>query len=196
MSLFQVKNYSDDFLAVLEGKDVSASTDEDDTIAFVAQDIEQVTRDYVIKTLLREMKGHSFAEFVGHLLEKMNYHTRISGPGADKGIDIVAHRDELGVEPPIIKVQVKSGEGSVGDPVVSALYGKVGPEEHGLLVTLSKFTNQAKNFADSKTNLLLIDGDALVDLVLSHYDELDSKYKGILPLRQVYVPEPLMDVEE
>jgi predicted Mrr-cat superfamily restriction endonuclease len=35
---------------------------------------------------------------------------------AGGGIDIVAHKDELGFEPPIIKVQVKSSEGSIGDP--------------------------------------------------------------------------------
>ena len=37
----------------------------------------------------------------------------------DEGVDIVAHKDELGFEPPIIKVQVKSGEGTLGDPVVA-----------------------------------------------------------------------------
>ena len=30
---------------------------------------------------------------------------------------------------------------------------------------------------------------ALVDLIYQHYDELDSRYKGIIPLNQVYVPE-------
>jgi hypothetical protein len=32
--------------------------------------------------------------------------------GADGGVDIIAHKDELGFEPPIIKVQVKSKEGT------------------------------------------------------------------------------------
>ena len=49
-------------------------------------------------------------------------------------------KDELGFEPPIIKVQVKSSEGSIGDPIVSALYGKVGTGEFGLLVALGTFT--------------------------------------------------------
>lgn len=38
-------------------------------------------------------------------------------------------------------------------------------------------------------NLRLIDGDALVQLVLEHYEQLDSKYKGLIPLRRVYIPE-------
>ena len=126
----------------------------------------------------------------------MGYRTRVSPEGPDGGIDIIAHRDELGFEPPIIKVQVKSGDkGTVGDPVVSALYGKVGHGEFGMVVTLGTFTNQATNFAKSKSNLRLISGTELVDLILTHYDEFDSSYKGVLPLRRIYVPEPLSSKE-
>jgi restriction system protein len=63
----------------------------------------------------------------------MGYRTRVSPEGLDGGIDIVDHKDGLSFEPPIIKVQVKSSEGSIGDPAVSALYGKVGNSEFGLL---------------------------------------------------------------
>ena len=126
----------------------------------------------------------------------MGYRTRISPEGPDGGIDILAHRDELGFEPPIIKVQVKSSEGSIGDPAASALYGKVGSGEFGLLVTLGTFSTQAKNFAKSKSNLRLIDGDELVQLVFQHYDQFDARYKGLLPLRRVYVPEAIESDEE
>src|SRR6185437_15343795 len=78
-------------------------------------------------TLAQELKGHPMAHFIGHLLNTMGYRTRVSPEGPDGGIDIIAHKDELGFEPPIIKVQVKSTDkGTIGDPVVSALYGKVG----------------------------------------------------------------------
>jgi restriction system protein len=126
----------------------------------------------------------------------MGYRTRISPEGADGGIDIIAHKDELGFEPPIIKVQVKSQDSSVGDPVVSALYGKVATEEFGLVVALGVFTNQAKNFARSKANLRLIDGSDLVDLILEHYETFDARYKGLVPLKRVYVPEALDESEE
>ncbi len=103
----------------------------------------------------------------------------------------------MGFEPPIIKVQVKSSEGNISDPVVSALDGKVGPtNEYGLLVTLGNYTNQAITFARSKTNLRLIDGAELVTLILAHYEELDSRYKGILPLKRVYVPVSITEQQE
>jgi restriction system protein len=189
MSFFQIKNYADEIRAALEGK--SAPVVEDDTIKAVAQNVTENTNDFIIKKLAQELKGHPFAHFVGHLLQKMGYKTRISPEGTDGGIDIIAHKDELGFEPPIIKVQVKSTEGSVGDPVVSALYGKVDRGEFGLIVTLGTFTAQAKNFARNKSNLRLIDGEDLVKLILNHYEEFDSGYKGLIPLKRVYVPEPV-----
>lgn len=195
MTLFQVKNYADEFRTALEGNTgpTAGKPEKDLTVGPVAQDIEDTTRDFILKTLAQELKGHPLADFVAHLLNTMSYRTRVSPPGTDGGVDILAHRDELGFEPPIIKVQVKSIEGSIGDPVVSALYGKVGPGEHGLLVTLGTFTNQAISFAKSKSNLRLIDGKELVDLILAHYEQFEPRYKGILPLKRVYIPEPISD---
>ncbi|MGF6312343.1 putative Mrr-cat superfamily restriction endonuclease [Bradyrhizobium sp. i1.8.4] len=115
--------------------------------------------------------------------------------GADGGVDILAHKDELGFEPPIIKVQVKSKEGTSGDPEVSSLYGKCDKDEYALFVTLGDFSNQAISFARSKPNLRLVAGDELVNIILQHYEQFDSRYKGLLPLKRVYVPDP-EDTEE
>ncbi len=198
MSFFQVRNYADEFRSALDASAQSASAlvADDQTISVVAEEIEETTRDFIVKTLAQDLKGHPFAHFVAHLLNAMGYRCRTSPEGVDGGIDIVAHKDELGFEPPIIKVQVKSTEGSVGDPVVSALYGKVGAGEFGLFVTLGTFTSQAKTFARGRTNLRLIDGNELVDLILQHYESFDLKHKGALPLRRVYVPEPLRGAED
>ncbi len=195
LTLFQVKNYADEFLAALAGETPTSADSDEETAAIVAAEIEATTRDYVLKRLAREAKGYPLEHFVAHLLEAMGYKTRVTPVGTDAGVDIIAHKDDLGFEPPIIKVQVKSTEGSVGDPIVSALYGKVDNEEFGLLVTLGTFTNQAKNFARNKSNLRLIDGGELVDLIFEYYEHFDSKYKGLLPLKQVYVPEPIGGIE-
>lgn len=193
MSLFQVRTYADEFLAAVEGQAspsiVPVNTDE--TVAIVAEEIEETARDFVLKRLAQELKGHPLAEFVAHLLGAMGYRTRVSPEGPDGGVDVVAHKDELGFEPPIIKVQVKSTSATIGDPVVASLYGKVSHGEYGLFVTLGTFTAQARSFERGKSNLRLIDGDELVVLILQHYEQLDSRYKGLIPLRRVYVPEPI-----
>jgi len=196
LTLFQVKNYADEFLAALSGETLTTAADDEEAAAIVADEIEATTRDYVLKKLARDAKGYPLENFVAHLLEAMGYKTRVTPVGTDAGIDIIAHKDDLGFEPPIIKVQVKSTEGSVGDPIASALYGKVDTGEFGLLVTLGTFTNQAKSFARNKSNLRLIDGDELVDLIFEYYEQFDSKYKGLLPLKQIYVPEPIASAEE
>ena len=196
MSFFQVKNFADEFIQALEGNKPATPIEDDQTVALVAEEIEETTRDFILKRLAQELKGHPFANFVAHLLSAMGYRSRVSPEGPDGGIDIIAHKDDLGFEPPIIKVQVKSSEGSIGDPVVSALYGKVGISEFGLLVTLGTFTIQARHFAREKSNLRLVDGDDLVALVLQYYDQLDSRYKGLIPLKRVYVPEALEESVE
>ncbi len=195
MAFFQVKNYAEEFLAALAGQELVPSAKQDETISYVSEGIEQNTRDFILKKLAQELKGHALAEFFAHLLGAMGYRTRLSPEGPDGGVDIVAHKDELGFEPPIIKVQVKSTESSIGDPIVSQLYGKVEHSEYGMVVTLGTFTNQAKTFARNKSNLRLIDGEDLVNLIFQHYEQFDSKYKGLLPLKRIYVPEILEDAE-
>lgn len=191
LSFFQVRQFADEFLAALTGKAMQESPKEDDTVSYVADEIEQTTRDYVLKTLATELKGHALADFVAHLLGTMGYRSRVSPEGPDGGVDIIAHKDELGFEPPIIKVQVKSTEGSVGEPVISQLNGKVDRSEFGMVVTLGTFTPPAITFARNKSNLRLINRDDLVDLIVKHYEQFDSRYKAVLPLKRVYVPEPI-----
>ena len=52
-----------------------------------------------------------------------------------------------------------------------------------------KVSPTATSFASGRQNLQLIDGNRLVDLLLEHYDDFDPKYKGIIPLRRVFIPE-------
>ncbi len=85
----------------------------------------------------------------------------------------------------------------VGEPVVSQLPGKVEPErqEHGIVVTLGTYTNQAIQFARAKGNLRLIAGDELATLILQHHEQFDSKCKPLPLLERVCVPEPLEEAE-
>lgn len=195
LSLFQVRNYAEEFLSALSGQPLPQPPKQDESVSYVVEDIEQTTRDYILKILAQELKGHGMSHFFAHLLGTMGYQTRVAPEGTDGGVDIIAHKDELGFEPPIVKVQVKSTEGSVGDPIVSQLYGKVDRSEFGMVVTLGTFTNQAVQFARNKGNLRLIHGEELVTLILSHYEQFDSRYKALIPLKRVYVPEPLEDSE-
>ena len=55
---------------------------------------------------------------------------------------------------------------------------------------LAGYTKQARDFAATKNNLRLVDGSGLVEMILRHYEQFDARYKGMIPLKQVYVPDP------
>lgn len=190
MTFFQVKNYADEFLAAMEGKELVDTVSEDvESVGLVADDIEQQSRDFILKQISQKLKGHGLAEFVGHILDLMGYKTKVSEPGSDRGIDIIAHKDDLGVEPPVVIVQVKSSDRESNEAEVSQLYGKVSDKDFGLFVSLSGFNKHAYDFAFERRNLKLINGDEFVDLIYKYYDQIDGKYKAIIPLKKVYIPE-------
>lgn len=111
LSLFQIKNYADEYRAVVEGKiPVVIAVDQDSTVSAVAEDIEDTTRDFVLKRLAQDLKGLPLEGFVAHLLQCMGYHARQTRKN-EPSVDVIAHKDHLGIEPPIIKVQVKSSPG-------------------------------------------------------------------------------------
>jgi restriction system protein len=64
MSFFLLKNYADEFREALEGKPVAPTlVAQDESVAAVVEDIEETTRDFVLKRMAQELKGHPLAEF-------------------------------------------------------------------------------------------------------------------------------------
>ncbi len=190
LSLFQVRNYADEFLAALEGTPGSeepATGEETVEVASITEDMESQTQDFVLKQLHRHYQGEALEELIVHLLEKMGYHARQTMRNAPS-VDIIAHRDEFGFEPPLIRCQVKSSDETVNLEPVEKLYSRVNQNEYGLFITLSGYNSRVTAFAEAKHNLRLIDGYELVDIILEHYDELDTKYKNTIPLNKVFLP--------
>jgi restriction system protein len=204
ITIFQVKRHVQEFLDFLAGTSpvtpVAGAVDPDDaadvaTNAVSAERIEDDTRDFIVATLMRELEGADFERFVAHLLACMGYRTRVTQASGDGGVDIIAHKDPLGLEPPIIKVQCKRSTSSMGGPVVQNLVGTLSPggSELGLFVTLGSFSKDALHIERTRQDLRLINGKELVDLVFEHYEQLDPKYKRMLPMRSVYVVKRELD---
>jgi len=103
----------------------------------------------------------------------------------------VAHRDQLGLEPPIIKVQCKRTTATIGAPDVQKLAGSLahGGSEVGLFVTLGAYSTDAQHIERTRQDLRLINGKHLVELVLEHYEDLAPEWKQLLPIRRVYAVE-------
>lgn len=189
MTFFAVKNYADEFLAALDKgfKKASAANDEDDTVGATAEDIIESTKDFILKELSRNLNGYALEEFVADLLRAMGYRTTVSPQGGDSGIDITAYKDEL---PPRILVQVKSQDSDIKETTIQSLKGAMREGDYGLFVTLSNYTKNAQKYLDSTPIIRGINGTELVDLILKYYEDLDAKYKKMIPLKMVYIPVP------
>jgi len=188
ITLFQVSTHAEEFRAALEGQDTGAEDVDEDTAGDVSVQVEETTEDFIIKRLKTKLAPYEFEKFVAHLLTCMGYHARVTQQSGDGGIDIIAHKDELGFEPPIIKVQCKQTLEQIGRPKVQELHGAVEMGEHGLFVTLGGFSADARTFERSKPNLRLIDGNTLIELIYTHYDRFETRYKMLMPLKRTYIP--------
>lgn len=200
VTMFKVKTNVDEFRAVLSGPPSQPDPGPvaDDSIdeaveqaaqAITADRIEQHTRDFIIGTLLAELDGYEFEEFVADLLIAMGYRARVTQRSGDGGIDVLAHRDPLGLEPPLIKVQCKLTESSKGGPDVQQLTGTLAPggSELGLYVTLGSFSKDARSVERARSDLRLVSGDDIVELICDHYEHLDARWQRLLPMRRVFV---------
>ena len=197
LTVFRVKTHAAEYVAALKGEspnlddggDVGENgeaTDEPD-----AERIREVTRDFILGTLTTQLKGHGLADFVGELLRASGFRmVKISPPGKDYGIDVLASRDPLGLEPPTVKVQVKSGSGASGAPEVSGLLGRTGQGEMAMFVSLGGFSPDAMELDRSNPALRLVGPDELVELIYDRYDDLSPQAQAKLPLSQVWVRDP------
>jgi len=118
-----------------------------------------------------------------------NYRTRVTQVSGDGGVDVLADKDPLGLEPPIINVQCKRSTSPMGGPVVQNLIGTLAPggTELGLFVTFGPFSKDALHIERTRQDLRLINGKEPVDFIFAHYEQLDPAYKRLLPMRSVYV---------
>jgi len=200
---FSTVSTSDDFLeevvAVLQGKITEPADDEQeeapDSGAGDGGDTQgpdlyetalQETEDALLKAWLRT--GAQFEHVVAAVFRAMGYTANVTQASGDHGVDIIAHPDPLGLQPPFIKVQVKSGSSSVGEPQVNQLKGALNAGEQGIVVALGGFTTGAQNIARTSSSIRLLDAKQFVSLFLDHYDRLDPSWQAKFPLKRVFVP--------
>lgn len=126
-------------------------------------------------------------ELVAGLLQAMGYQVKVSPPGPDGGVDMLAHKDAFGFEKPIIKVQVKHRRSTSSAPEIQQLLGANPIDANSIFVSTGGFTSAAIGTA-KHNGVRLMNLSELVDLILSWYEDLPSETKSLLPLRKIYVP--------
>ncbi|NBB81055.1 MAG: restriction endonuclease [Verrucomicrobia bacterium] len=200
ITLFRVRVHAAEFLAKvnlgpapnqIEARPETQedAADDDTATEAVARQAEGTTSDFVIRRIMTGMSGHEFEHFVAHILECMGYTTRVTTKSGDGGVDVIAHMDALGFQPPIVKVQCKRRTEQTPRPEVDQLLGTLGEGEYGLYVNLGSYARGAIELERNRAKLRLIDGEQFVEMLLENYDKLSPRYRSLIPLKQIYVPD-------
>ena len=200
ITIFLIKGHAGEFLtkvgvtsaessATLEAQGTEEAQDDDTTTVAVSKQAEVTTGDFVIRQIMTKLSGYEFEELVAHLLECMGYTARVTPRSGDGGVDVIAHRDKLGFEPPILKVPCKRKTDQTPRTDVDRLLGTLGEGEYGLFISLGSFSRQSVELERNRSKLRLIDGEQFVELVMEHYGRLAPRYRSLIPLKQIYVPD-------
>jgi restriction system protein len=149
-----------------------------------------------IRDYLANMNPFDFQQLVAGLLKGMGYHVGwVAPPGPDKGTDIIAHSDPLGIEGPRLKVQVKRTPNSrITAENLRAFMSTLGESDVGLFVAAGGFTKDAEKEArgQEKRRITLLDLEGLFDLWVEHYKAIPEEERSLLRLR--FVPYLAPDV--
>ncbi|MBY5327304.1 restriction endonuclease [Rhizobium leguminosarum] len=203
LTLFRIKRHTAEFLAKI-GIDRSAVSvtsldnpvevqeeveDDDSATVSVSRQAEETTEDFVVRRIMSQLNGFQFEELVAHIMQCMGYTARVTQKSGDGGVDVIAHMDALGFQPPIVKIQCKRTTAQHGSPEVNQLLGTLGEGEFGLFVSLGSFSRAANELERNRPKLRLIDGEAFVSMILENYSQLSPRYRSIVPLKQIYVPD-------
>ena len=128
------------------------------------------------------------------LLQAQGFTTRVSPPGRDGGVDIVAGKGPFGFDAPRVVVQVKSGDTSIDVKPVRELQGILQnfSADHGLFVSWAGYLSGVESELSRRFfQIRLWDSSDVIDLVQQHYDDLPEEIRAELPLTRIWtlVPE-------
>lgn len=143
-----------------------------------------------IEDRIARLRWRQMQELVAGLLEAMGYRARVSPEGGDRGVDIFASPDGLGLEQPRIFVEVKHRPGTtIGAQQVRAFIGGRQAGDRCLYVSTGGFTKEARYEADRSTvPLRLLSLPDLRELLTEHYPKLEAGVAAMVPLERIYWP--------
>ena len=154
-------------------------------------DIEDLANQQIISLIKSEFAGHALADLVAEIMRVEGYTTKVSPPGPDGGVDILAAGGTLGLGEDRICVQVKSGDGAANHDVVLRLIGSVSntQAQTGLLVSIGGVNAVAQRELDNNFfKLRLWQMPDLLKALFRTYGELSDETRAKLPLKQIWAP--------
>jgi len=157
----------------------------------VELDVEDIARQQIIALIKSAFAGHDLAYLVAEILRIEGYVTKVSPPGPDGGVDILAAGGRLGLGEDRICVQVKSGDAPANQEVVLKLMGSVqaAKARTGLLVSIAGVNGPAQKLIDSEFfSVRLWQMPELLTALFASYGQLSDETRAKIPLKQIWAP--------
>ncbi|MDQ0201075.1 restriction system protein [Neobacillus ginsengisoli] len=190
LTVFRVDDWGTEFDNLLKNNDknpIIPPPSDDDDEDFIIEDFVSKALT-LIQDKVDKLDAWQMQELVAGLLQAMGYNVKVSKKGPDGGVDILAHKDALGFERPIIKVQVKHRKSSSSGPEIQQLLGAHPLDASCLFVSTGGFTSHAEAIAKHH-NVKLLDLEELVNMIVFWYEKMPNDTRSLLPLQKIYVPE-------
>lgn len=162
------------------------SEDQTETIP----DLTQMAHDQIVARIQSRFTGHELTRLVDAVLQVDGWVTRVSPPGPDGGVDILAGRGSLGLDGPRLCVQVKSQTNPVDVTVYRTLQGTMQTfnAEQGLLVCWGGYNKAVRQEAKQGHFMVrLWDSSDLVGAIYRNYERLPAEIQAELPLKRVWM---------
>lgn len=145
--------------------------------------------DAFIEDQIDDLSWEQMQELVAGILRAMGYRTTVTPPGPDRGVDVFASKDGLGLEEPRIFVEVKHRTAAMGSKEIRAFVGGRRKGDKCLYVSTGGFSKDALYEADrADVAVTLITLPKLRKLVVDFYEKLDPETRALVPLRRLYWP--------
>jgi restriction system protein len=127
---------------------------------------------------------------IAGILRAMGYRTTVSPRGSDRGVDIFASPDGLGLQEPRIFVEVKHrAQTQMTAEKIRAFLGGRKPGDRCLYVSTGSFSKDARYEADrASVPTTLLDLQGVRRLLVEHYEKLDAETRALVPLKRIYWP--------
>lgn len=189
-TLFEIRGEAmNEILSALNAPKTPELVEEKEQLDEIRQETVRKAHEF-IKDDVSKLDWDDVQELVAGILRAMGFKTRVSPQGSDRGKDVEASPDGVGLSEPHIVAEVKHREGTTGASQIRSFIGGLRPRHKGLYVSTGGFTKEAKYEADRATNqVTLIDLDDLVSLIVQYYDDFDAEARSLIALRKIYWPD-------
>ncbi|WP_318361609.1 restriction endonuclease [uncultured Agathobaculum sp.] len=146
----------------------------DEMIAAAFSTLNKALADELLQEIMEQTPGF-FEWLVSNLLEKMGYGvselelSKTSHQSRDGGIDGIIRQDKLGFSKIYIQAKRWDLNTVVSRPELQKFYGALpSSAAHGLFITTARFSDDAVKYAQSKNNIVLVDGIRLANLMIEN----------------------------